>query len=87
MALYTVQTFAESGNWSCPDGRQSLTRCRSLGETMDTFSHWVDEVSQFDDERCAYAYAWRGHHRDVTDLCPDFRLTLGPRLGIRREPC
>lgn len=87
MSLYTVQTLAESGNWSYPNGRQSLTRCCSLKEVENTFSHWVDKVSRYDDDRCAYAYVWRGHYRDVTDLCPDFRLTLGPRLGIRREPC
>lgn len=86
MAKYTVQTFADSGNRANPDGRQSLIWADSLAAVKDAFLDWVDEVSRYDDPRDAYAYVWKGEYlRDVTDLYPDWKLTLGARLGIRRE--
>lgn len=87
MSKYTMQTFADSGNWANPDGRQSLAWADSLAAVKDAFLDWAEEVGHYDDPRDAYAYVWKGHLKDATDLYPEWQLILGHRLGIRREPC
>lgn len=81
----TVQTHADSGNWANPDGTQDLSLVDSLSAAKDVLWDWAEEVDRYDSPQDAYAYVWCGHHDDVTDLYPDWKLTVGPRGGIRRE--
>lgn len=83
---YTVQTHADSGNWACPDGTQSLSFVTNKRDAEGVLQDWSETVGRYDDERCASALVWVGHHDDTTDLYPDFVLTFGPRMGVRWEP-
>jgi hypothetical protein len=85
--LYTIQLHANSGNWATPDGRQSLKIAQNKQEVNDLFQDWADTVGRYEDERCAYAFVWKGELDDVTDQYPDCELTFGPRMGINWIPC
>lgn len=85
---YTIQTHTESGSWAAPDGTQSLRYAHNKRNCEDILRDWADTVGRFDDERSCSALVWKGDFLDnVTDLYPDFELTLGPRLGIIWNPC
>ena len=84
---YTVQTHAESSNWACPHGRQSLHHVTSKQQAEDVLRDWSDTVGRLDDERCAFALVWHGHLKDVTDQYPDAELRFGPRMGVRWFGC
>jgi hypothetical protein len=83
---YTVQLHADSGNWACPDATD-VHHVHSRDAVNGILEDWSDTVGRMDDERCASALVWKGHLDDVTDAYPDFQLVLGPRMGIRWEPC
>lgn len=85
--LYTLQLHSESGNWASPSGTDSLSHHWSRDSVESTFDNWADTVGRYDARQDATGLVWKGHHDDVTDLYPDFQLTLGPRDGIRWEPC
>ena len=84
---YTIQTHAASGNWAAPSGRDSLRHVYSKREAADVLNDWAETVGRYDDERCASALVWVGHHDDTTDLYPDWTLTMGPRLGVVWNRC
>ena len=84
---YTIQTHAESGSWATPDGTQSLWLVTSKRDAAEHFQQWAAEVGRYGDPACASALVWVGNHRDVTNLYPDWRLSLGPRGGVRWEVC
>jgi hypothetical protein len=84
---YTIQTHADSGNWACPDGTQSLWLVMSKRAAAEHFLEWANTVGRYDDPACASALVWAGNHNDTTDLYPDWRLSLGPRGGVRWEVC
>ena len=84
--LYTVQAFANNGNWAAPDGTESLNHYSNRVEVNDGLKDWGDIVARYDDREDAYLMVWcREHHSDVTDLYPDFKVSYGPRGGIRWE--
>ena len=84
---YTIQTHTESGNWAAPDGTQSLWLVTNKRDAAEHFQQWAAEVGRYVDPACSSALVWVGNHCDVTDLYPDWRLSLGPRGGVRWEAC
>ena len=86
--IYTAQRMAANGNWAAPagDDRESLYHCDNRADVNDSLEEWGDMVNRFDDRNDAYLMVWcREHHSDVTDLYPDFKVSYGPRGGIRWE--
>ena len=84
--IYTVQAFANNGNRAAPDGTESLNHYSNRAEVNDGLENWGDIVARYDDRSDAYLMVWcREHHSDVTDLYPDFKVSYGPRGGIRWE--
>ena len=84
--LYTVQAFANNGSWAAPDGTESLNHFSNRAEVNDGLEDWGDIVARYDDREDAYLMVWcREHLDDVTDLYPDFKVSYGPRGGIRWE--
>ena len=83
--LYTAQTIADNGNWAAPDGTQSLYLRDNREGVNRVLETWGDCVNHYDDRKDAYLMVWAGHHSDVTDLYPDFKVSYGPRGGIRWE--
>ena len=87
MASYTVQLNSLSGSFASPWGNDVRHAC-GLSDVRETLQDWADEHDTVGAERTdAHALVWHGTHDDVTDLYPDFELTIGPRGGIRREAC
>ena len=82
---YTIQLHADSGNWACPEGTD-VRHADSKRGAADWLSDWADTVGRYDDPQCTSALVWIGDYEDVTDLYPDFQLTVGPRGGIRWNP-
>ena len=84
--IYTAQAFADNGNWAAPDGTESLylrDNREGVNRVLDT---WGNCVGRYDNRRDAYLMVWAGkHYSDVTDLYPDFKVSYGPRGGIRWE--
>jgi len=84
--IYTAQAFANNGNWAAPWGVDSLHHCANRSEVNTVLEDWGDEVNRYDNRVDAYLMVWCSkHHSDVTDLYPDFRVSYGPRGGIRWE--
>ena len=85
--IYTAQTFADNGNWAAPWGTDSLHHCDNRTDVNSVLEDWGDSVGRFDPREDAYLMVWcREHLEDVTDLYPDFKVSYGPRGGIRWEP-
>ena len=86
--IYTLQTHTTSGSWAAPDGKSSLHWVRSKKDAAGVLLDWAEEQARYDGtEQDATALVWIGRHIDVTDLYPDFELTLGPRLGVHWNLC
>ena len=84
----TIQTHSLSGSFAFPSGEQSLHHVSSKKDAASVLADWADEHPRIGaDQLDAHCLVWVGHHEDVTDLYPDWELTLGPRLGIRWQPC
>ena len=84
--LYTAQTIANNGNWTAPDGTESLYLRDNREGVNRVLETWGDCVAHYDDRKDAYLMVWcREHLDDVTDLYPDFKVSYGPRGGIRWE--
>jgi hypothetical protein len=83
---YTYQRLADSGNWAHPEPTD-VRHASSLDWLRDSLEGWADTVGRYDDPQAASLMVWCGDLEDVTDQYPDFMLTVGPRGGIRREPC
>lgn len=82
---YTIQLWAESGNWAAPSGTD-LKHASSKREAADLLRDWADTVGRYDDPQCASALVWIGDYDDTTDLYPDWQLTMGPRGGVAWQP-
>lgn len=80
---YTAQTITDSWSFSTPNGNDVL-HVSSIRELRDAFDDWRAEVRQHSEEP-VYLFVWKGHHKDVTSLYPDFRFAEGPRKGIIKE--
>jgi len=84
--LYTAQAFADNGTWAAPGGRESLHFFSNREEVNGGLDDWADIVGRYDDREDAYLMVWCSeHHSDVTDEYPDFKVSYGPRGGIRWE--
>jgi len=84
----TVQTHSLSGSFGSPYGDQSLHHVDSKTLAAGVLQDWADEHPRVGaDERDAHCLVWVGHHNDVTDLYPEWELTLGPRLGVHWTRC
>jgi hypothetical protein len=84
--ICTVQTNSLSGSFASPWGTD--VRITDLRGAYDLLRDWADEHDRIGAEPTdAHMLVWRGAHDDVTDLYPDWELTIGPRGGIRRQPC
>jgi hypothetical protein len=78
---YTLQLWADSGNWGNPEG-SDVKHADNKREAAELVRDWAETVGRYDDERQASALVWRGDLDDVTDLYPDYQVTIGPRLGV-----
>ena len=84
--IYTAQRIAANGNWNVPAGDESLCHCDNRADVNDSLDYWADMVGRLNPREDAFLMVWAGeHHSDVTDLYPDFRVSYGPRGGIRWE--
>ena len=86
--IYTAQRLANTGNWAAPAGDdiESLCHCCSRADVNESLEGWADTVGRLDPREVAYFIVWTGeHYSDVTDLYPDFKVSYGPRGGIRWE--
>ena len=83
---YTIQLFSESGNWANPQG-DDVKFAANLREVYDLFYDWIDTNERYNYAQDATALVWSERLEDVTDQYPDWQLTVGPRGGIRRNPC
>lgn len=79
---YTVQLFADSGNWATP-APDDVRHCNSKADVAWHVDNWADTVERLNDRQCVTALVWKGKYDDVTDLYPDYEITIGPRGGIR----
>lgn len=83
----TIQLNSLSGSFASPSGTDVI-RCATISDARAELDDWADEHSRFGADRSdAHALVWVGHHVDITDLYPDWELTIGPRGGIRRSRC
>jgi hypothetical protein len=82
---YTIQLHADTGNWATPTG-VDVRHALNKHEATELVRDWAEVVGRYDDAQCAYAFAWKGEHDDVTDLYPDFQVVLGTRLGVHWVP-
>lgn len=82
---YTYQTF--SAGYSDPEGTR-VRHAENLEELYIQAEAWKEEVERFYDLDSALpsVMVWKGRHKDVTDLYPDFELVYGPRGGVVRRP-
>lgn len=83
---YTIQLISESGNWAHPEPTD-VKYADNLSDLYSIFSDWMDTNDRFNEAKDATALVWKGRENDVTDLYPDWQLTVGPRGGIVRNPC
>ena len=84
--IYTAQRMAANGNWTAPWGDESLCHCDNRAEVNESLDYWADMVGRFNPREDAYLMVWcHKHYSDVTDLYPDFKVSYGPRGGIRWE--
>ena len=84
---YTIQLHSLSGCFSTPWGTD-VKHARTMVDVHDELHYWADQHPHVGADRCdAHALVWKGTIDDVTDAYPDFELTMGPRGGIRRQPC
>jgi len=84
--IYTAQAFADNGNWAAPDGKGLLYHCDNRSDVNTVLEEWGDVVDQFDNRKDSFLMVWCSEHlNDVTDLYPDFKVSYGPRGGIRWE--
>lgn len=83
---YTVQLFSDCGNWANPSG-SDVRHASNKKEAADLFVDWTETVGRYAMESDAYAIVWCGNLSEVTDCYPDWQLRLGPRGGVRWEPC
>ena len=75
-----------SGNFGSPWGTD--VRVTTLSGAADLLREWAKLHDALGSEPTdAHALVWIGAHDDVTDLYPDWELTVGPRGGIHRQPC
>jgi hypothetical protein len=82
---FTVQLHCDSSNWANPeacDVRHAATK----HDASTLLQDWSETVGRYDDPRQVSALVWHGTLDDVTDQCPDFQLTIGPRMGIHWQP-
>jgi hypothetical protein len=85
---YTIQTHSNSGSFASPDGAQSLHYARNRQDAESVLIDWANDHPRMGaDEHDATCLVWRGCYDDVSDLYPDWELTLGPRLGVHWCPC
>lgn len=82
---FTVQYWARNGNWANPEGH-NVKHVATKQEAKTLLQNWSETVGRYDDPRQASALVWYGSLDDVTDTCPDYELTIGPRLGVRWQP-
>jgi len=84
---YTIQLHSTSGSFASPWGHD-VEHATNLAGVRESLEDWADQHLQVGSDRTdAHALVWKGHLEDVTDAEPDFELTVGPRGGIRRQPC
>ena len=87
MAHYTIQLHSLSGSFASPWGND-VRHASSLSKVHGLLEDWADAHCTVGAEATdAHALVWYGEHEDVTDLYPDFELTIGPRGGIHRQLC
>lgn len=82
---YTIQVFV--AGYGHPDGRD-VVYVNNLRDAKFHLSAYHEEAEQVGaGYEPSTAYLWKGEHKDVTDMYPDFVLTMGPRGGIHHAPC
>lgn len=87
MAAYTVQFHSASGSFASPWGTD-VKHFDNLRGVRDGLEDWSDQHALVGSERTdAHALVYAGHHEDVTDLYPEFELSVGPRGGVKRQQC
>lgn len=82
---YTYQKF--SNGFSTPDG-SDVGHASTMDELLWVAEGWKDVVERYHDlaDADASIMVWKGVHKDVTDVYPDFELYYGPRGGVRKTP-
>lgn len=78
---YTIQFFTESGDFSYPYGRD-VKRVRGKKAVSSYAADWHEEVHSLS-ECCGETWVFVGHYTDVTDMYPDYIVSIGPRGGAR----
>lgn len=84
-ARYTFQTII--AGYALPGGHE-VHHATSKGRIADYLL-----ADHLEAERYGAGYEpsealiWIGHHNDITDIYPDLRAVIGPRGGVRFEPC
>ena len=81
---YTIQLHTESGSFSSPQG-DDVKHCSNKADIRWYLDDWADTVSRYSEESVE-VLVWRGTLEDVTDVCPDWVATLGPRGGMNLNP-
>ena len=81
---YTYQAFANG--YSSP-ANDEVCHARSREQLRAALSSWAEETTQYYDLDFAEPTlaVWKGYEEDITDLCPDFLLTPGPRGGMHQQ--
>lgn len=91
-ASYTAQFMLNGEAW--PEGSEvyHFTSKKAAGEAllyriesakMQGTAGWATE----DHPAGGFARVWIGHHKDVTDLYHDWEVVIGPRGGVKFNPC
>ena len=83
---YTYQEISDSGNFAMPQP-DDVSHATSKRELRLALERWADTNERYNDRKDASLMVWKGHHDDVTDLCPDFEIRVGPRDGAIFSPC
>ena len=82
---YTIQLHTESGSFSAPEGKV-VRHCTSKSDIRWELERWQDRVQRYSEEPCS-VLVWKGRHKDVTDMYPDYEATLGIRGGFILTNC
>jgi len=80
----TYQAIIDSGSWGAPEGTDVHFGTKVTAATfLDYWVHQNAAVGGSKEE--VYLLAFSGKHADVNDMYPDYKVSFGPRSGVRWE--
>jgi len=80
----TYQAIIDSGSWGAPEATD--VHHGTKGDAESLLDYWVHQNAAVGGSKEeVYLLAFSGKHEDVTDMYPDYKVSFGPRSGVRWE--